>query len=257
MTQLLPSRAELDAHAAASPAFAAWQAGYGPFQHTDETRAAVYRMAHQLVQAGLQPSLDEVYLTLQALDRLSCAGLRLVVHMTYARRLHPDGGPLEAEDFKDEPEGHTGGALNMVPAYAGYLALNALTGQTRGWLMGQGHCVAAIEALNVLTGNLHEEQRRYAEGQAGLERLLQDFYSYEQDGAGRPAAPLGSHVNPHTAGGWPRAATSVSPSCNTRTCRCRAKRWWPSCPTAPPKSSVAATGFRAGGARRTAGSPCR
>ena len=38
----------------------------------------------------------------------------------------------------------------MVPAYAGYLAVNALSGITRGWLMGQGHCVAAIDALNVL-----------------------------------------------------------------------------------------------------------
>ena len=41
--------------------------------------------------------------------------------------------------------------------------------------MGQGHCVAAIDALNVLTGNLHPEQERaYADGEEGLNRLLQD-----------------------------------------------------------------------------------
>lgn len=32
---------------------------------------------------------------------------------------------------------------------------NALTGRTRSWLMGQGHCVAAIDSVNVLVGNLH------------------------------------------------------------------------------------------------------
>ncbi|WP_312290709.1 xylulose 5-phosphate 3-epimerase, partial [Stutzerimonas nitrititolerans] len=110
--------------------------------------------------------------------------------------------PLEAEDFKETPEGHTGGALNMVPAYVGYLGLNALTGSTRGWLMGQGHCVAAIEALNLLTGNLHPEQEQaYADGETGMNRLLQDFYGYHQASDGSPAAPLGSHVNAHTAGG--------------------------------------------------------
>ncbi|MEG6650376.1 xylulose 5-phosphate 3-epimerase, partial [Pseudomonas aeruginosa] len=106
------------------------------------------------------------------------------------------------EEFKTQPEGHTGRALNMVPAYAGYLALNDLTGKTRAWLMGQGHCVAAIDALNVLTGNLHPEQERaYADGVEGLNRLLQDFYGYAQAPIGAPAAPLGCHVYPLTAGG--------------------------------------------------------
>ena len=90
----------------------------------------------------------------------------------------------------------------MVPAYAGYLALNALTGRTRAWLMGQGHCVAAVDALNLLTGNLHPEQAQaYAGGEAGINRLLQDFYGYRRAADGSPLAPLGSHVNPHTAGG--------------------------------------------------------
>ncbi len=202
MSQILPSQDELLAHAAAEPAFAAWLQGHGPLQHSAETRAAVFRTAHQLVQAGLQPDLGSVYQLFRALDRLTASALRIVVHMTYARRIRLDGQPLQAEDFKTQPEGHTGGALNMVPAYAGYLALNVLTGKTRAWLMGQGHCVAAIDALNVLTGNLHPEQERaYADGEEGLNRLLQDFYGYAQAPNGAPAAPLGSHVNPHTAGG--------------------------------------------------------
>lgn len=90
----------------------------------------------------------------------------------------------------------------MVPAYAGYLALNALTGSTRGWLMGQGHCVAAIEALNLLTDNQSVEQAQvYGGGEVGINRLLEDFYGYHQAPDGSPSAPLGSHVNAHTGGG--------------------------------------------------------
>ncbi|MCQ4349082.1 xylulose 5-phosphate 3-epimerase [Pseudomonas stutzeri] len=202
MSQLLPCAEELQAHFLAEPSFAEWARGCGPLQHSQVTQAAVFRLAHQLVQAGSQPDLASVYRLLQALDRLTCAGLWLVAHMTYAQRVRLDGSPLEAEDFKASPEGHTGGALNMVPAYAGYLALNALTGETRAWTMGQGHCVAAIEALNVLTGNLHPEQAtRYGRDEAGLSRLVADFYSYAQAPDGLPGVPLGSHVNPHTAGG--------------------------------------------------------
>ena len=202
MTQLFPSASELAEHARLEPTFAAWQRGYGPLQHSPQTCAAVYRMAHQLVQAGAQADLPSVYRHFHALDRLTAAGLWLVVHMTYAQRVRLDGVALAAEDFKVSPEGHTGGALNMVPAYAGYLALNNLTGETRGWLMGQGHCVAAIEALNLLTANQHPEQaERYPCDEAGMSQLVADFYSYAQNAAGQVSAPLGSHVNPHTAGG--------------------------------------------------------
>lgn len=52
MSQLLPSLAELEQHAQAQPEFASWRQGYGPFGHKLETQAAVFRLAHQLVQAG-------------------------------------------------------------------------------------------------------------------------------------------------------------------------------------------------------------
>lgn len=186
----------------ASTLFSRWQQGYGPITHSEETQKYIKNMAQELVAEGKQPTTDAVYEKLIALDRLTAAGMWVVVHMTYANRLHVDGQPLEAEDFKKQPEGHTGGALNMVPAYAAYMTLNALTGETRAWLMGQGHSVAAIEALNVLLGNLHPEQAQaYGDGEAGLNRLLQDFYGYALAADGSPAAPLGSHVNPHTAGG--------------------------------------------------------
>ncbi|WP_022961012.1 D-xylulose 5-phosphate/D-fructose 6-phosphate phosphoketolase [Halopseudomonas pelagia] len=201
MSQLLPDQSTLDDHAKQCPAFARWSSGQGVISHAPATQAAVYRLAHQLVQREQQPNVETVYQLMTALDQVTSAGLWLVVHMTYAKRCHPDGTALAAEDFKSRPEGHTGGALNMVPAYAAYLALNSLTGHTRSWLMGQGHCVAAIDALNVLISNLHPEQAQRYASDAGLDQLLKDFYSYAQLPDGRPAAPLGSHVNPYTAGG--------------------------------------------------------
>src|SRR5690606_5106044 len=179
-----------------------WRQGYGPIQHSKETSQAIHQMGQRLVELGLQPNITTFYEKMIALDRLTAAAMWLVVHMTYANRVRMDGQPLEAEDYKIQPEGHTGGALNMVPAYAAYMTLNALTGETRAWLMGQGHSVAAIDAINVWLGNMHpEEQKAYGQGEAGLTQLVQDFYGYAQAADGSAAAPLGSHVNAHTAGG--------------------------------------------------------
>ncbi|MEZ2720257.1 xylulose 5-phosphate 3-epimerase [Paenalcaligenes hominis] len=179
-----------------------WQQGYGPIEHSEETRQVIHQMGQRMVELNLQPNLDTFYKKMIALDRLTAAAMWLVIHMTYANRVRMDGQPLEAEDFKTQPEGHTGGALNMVPAYAAYMTLNALTGETRAWLMGQGHSVAAVDAINVLLGNMHPEQKEvYGHGETGLNQLVQDFYGYAQAADGSAAAPLGSHVNPHTAGG--------------------------------------------------------
>lgn len=183
------------------PEFELWRHGYGVIRHSPTTCTRARAMAEALVANGQQPDTEAVFRKLSALDRLTSAGLWLVAHMTYTQRVDISGQPLQPRDFKHFPEGHTGGALNMVPAYAAYLALNNLTGQTRSWLMGQGHCVAAIDALNVLTGNLHPEQLSRYHGPEGLSALVSDFYSYRQRPDGGMAAPLGSHVNPHTAGG--------------------------------------------------------
>lgn len=182
--------------------FARWARGYGPIVHNDLTQLRVHDLAQVLVAAGRADDTVSVYRTLWAADRLAAAGMWLTVHMTYARQVYPDGRAMVADDFKDTPEGHTGGSLNIVPAYVGYLAANALSGLTRGWLMGQGHCVAGIDACNLLVGNMtprHAE--RYDRSEGGLTRFARDFYSYEIDAAGRPASPLGSHVGPNTAGG--------------------------------------------------------
>ena len=179
-----------------------WMRGYGVIRHMPLTCARIDALASALVAANQAPDEDAVYATLIAADRLASATMWVVAHMTYASQVDLSGAPLPAEAFKSTPEGHTGGALNVAPAYVGYLAANLLTAQTRGWILGQGHCVAAIEAANCLVDNLSPAQvGRYGPDQAGLSRLCADFYSYEIDAGGRPAAPLGSHVNAHTAGG--------------------------------------------------------
>lgn len=200
--QHLAASEQAAAHRENDAAFARWAEGYGVIRHSDETQLRVQQLVRSLGSRGAAGDAVDVYELLMALDRVASAGLWLVVHQTYARNVYLDGRALDTEDFKVRPEGHTGGALNMVPAYAGYLAANVLTGVTRGWLMGQGHCVAAVDSLNLLVGNMtpaHAE--RYAVTDEGLTRYVRDFYSYRLREDGRQDSPLGSHVNVHTAGG--------------------------------------------------------
>lgn len=178
-----------------------WQQGKGPIRHQAETVERVHALLERLHAEGKIPTLEAGYRLLIAADNVSCMAMSIVAHMTYAQRINLSGAPLQAEDFKPIPEGHTGGALNMVPAFVAYLVANALTGDTRSWLMGQGHCVAAIEAINTLTGDVSSyQQGRYDRTEAGLARLMTDFYSYAMDAEGHAAVPLGSHAGPATAG---------------------------------------------------------
>lgn len=173
-----------------------WRAGYGPIAHAPETVDRIGALAKRV-------QLDEatLFTQLAAADRLTCAAMWTIAHMTYARRVDLSGAPLPQEAFKSDPQGHTGGSLNMAPAFVGYLLANAISGHTRAWLMGQGHCVAAIEAVNALTGDVSARQQgRYDRSEAGLSRLVSDFYSYAIDPTGRPGVPLGSHAGPDTAG---------------------------------------------------------
>ncbi|GIW54658.1 MAG: hypothetical protein KatS3mg082_1062 [Nitrospiraceae bacterium] len=187
---------------AADPLLARWAEGYGVIRHSNETQVRIHELAASVAGTGSHGDGIALYDLLMALDRLASAGLWLVVHQTYARNVYLDGRPLATDDFKHRPEGHTGGSLNMVPAYAGYLAANAWSGHTRGWLMGQGHCVSAVDSLNLLVGNMTEAHAiRYAVTDEGLTRYVRDFYAYRLRKDGRQDSPLGSHVNAHTAGG--------------------------------------------------------
>ena len=178
-----------------------WRLGYGPLRREATTVERVEGLAARLVERHAWPDEETVYRVLAAADRLASAAMWVVGHMTYARKVDLSGAALAAEAFKTAPEGHMGGSLNMVPAFVGYLTANLLSGKTRSWIMGQGHCVAAIEAVNALTGDVSPMQKgRYDRTEAGLSQLVSDFYSYAIGADGRPSVPLGSHAGPNTAG---------------------------------------------------------
>jgi phosphoketolase len=179
-----------------------WQSGYGVIRHSAETIAQAQTLIERARQSGDDKRATEISQLFAAADRLASAAMWTVAHMTYAARVDLSGADLPASAFKDQPEGHMGGSLNMAIAYVGYLTANALSGHTRAWTLGQGHCVAAIEAVNALTGDVSPAQvARYDRTEAGLSQLASDFYSYAITADGRPAVPLGSHVGAHTAGG--------------------------------------------------------
>jgi phosphoketolase len=185
-----------------NPAADNWAAGYGVIQHTVETQDRIFAMADVLSGWDVRGDGIPFFELLNAADRVASAAMWVVVHETYASNVYLDGRDLAPEDFKPRPEGHTGGSLNMVPAYTGYMAINAITGHTRSWIMGQGHCVAAVDTVNLLLDNMtpaHTE--RYSLTDEGLTRYVRDFYSYKLGADGKQDSPLGSHVNAHTAGG--------------------------------------------------------
>jgi phosphoketolase len=193
MTQHTKIPQELDKN---NIAFKSWVNGNGVIKHNQETQSFVLKV---LREAGIE--LEKALPILKAADILCNQAMWLVINMTYAENIKLSGSSLKATDFKQSPQGHTGGALNMVPAYVGYLAANALSGESREWLMGQGHCVAAVDAVNLLLGNsLPIHEKRYPLNDDGLTKLSRDFYSYEINAKGCPESPIGSHVNVNTAG---------------------------------------------------------
>lgn len=180
--------------------FQTWSKGYGVIQHQENTQAQVKTTIDKLASAGADTS--QLIALFAAADRITNACMWLVVHQAYVRKIDLQGNSLSAEDFKEFPQGHVGGSLNMVPAYVGYMLANALSGITRSWIMGQGHCVAAIDSVNLILDNLlPEHAARYNLSAEGLTRFCTDFYSYQLNQQGLPDSPLGSHINSHTAGG--------------------------------------------------------
>jgi len=152
----------VDLYRAQNPEADRWAKGYGVITHCLETQARAFDMAESLAARGIGGDGVPLFEVLHAADRVASAGMWLVVHETYARRVHLDECVLTSEDFKADPEGHTGGSLNMVPAYTGYMAANAITGHTRSWIMGQGHCVSAIDSVNLLV-DTHGQARGTSE----------------------------------------------------------------------------------------------
>lgn len=154
----------------------AWRRGYGPIERRPETVAMTEAMVERLVRRGAWPEDEDVYRVLAAADRLASAAMWLVLHMTRARQIDVTGAALSPDAFRSDPFDRMHGSLSMAAAYAGHLAANVLSGVTRLSVVGEGLCVAAVEAIHALTGDLaHPHRRRHAPTQAGLSRLVRDF----------------------------------------------------------------------------------
>lgn len=180
-----------------------WEKGYGVISHNKKTKENISKITSYLNSKKIKgDAAVHIYDLLIAADRLSNAAMWLAVHQAYAKNIYLDGRKLKEADFKSDPQGHLGGSLNMIPAYVGYMLANALTGFTRSWVMEQGHAVAAIDSVNLLLNNMNKAHAtRYNLSDDGLSKFAQDFYSYKLTANGTQDSPLGSHVNPHTAGG--------------------------------------------------------
>ena len=160
--------------------FDCWAKGHGVISHNLETQGRIKQLVTTLLKKKKIKSESEFYRVLISLDIITNQAMWLVAHMTYSKYVYLDGRSLANNDFKQDPQGHTGGSLNMVPAFAGLLAANTLTAEHRDWLMGQGHCVAAIDALQLLTGQAKKErQGLFPLTNEGLTEFVRAFYSYQ------------------------------------------------------------------------------
>lgn len=176
-----------------------WRKGYGMINHHEMTQKHVRHVLNKICKN--EGDLEGLLSLMIAADRVTNAAMWLVVHQTYANYVDLSGTELQAENFKENPQGHTGGSLNMIPAYVGYMLANSISGITRAWLMGQGHCVAAIDSVNLILNNMRiEHAERYSWTKEGLTRYVNDFYSYTINADGIQDSPLGSHVNVNTGG---------------------------------------------------------
>ncbi len=194
-------QAELEPLRARNAHFAAWAKGAGVVVHQERTQLGVARLEQAFLAQKKVADSASFYRALEALDVITNQAMWLVVHMTYAQKLYLDGRDLPAADFKLRPRGYTGGALNMVPAFAALHALNHFSQIPHQWIMGQGHSVAAVDALQILTGTaLPERRKKYPLDEAGLSRFVADCNNYRIDKNGRRLSNLGAHVNAWTAG---------------------------------------------------------
>lgn len=166
-----------------------WKLGHGLRPRDLLSIRRIDEMASQLTGRRAWPDTESVYRVLAAADRLTSAAKWLVLHMGFAHRIDVTGAPLRAGDFKKVPAEHMAASLSMVPAVVGYLTANVLSGRTRSWVMGQVHGVAALAAVDALTGGFAcGKKDRHGGKQDCLSSLFENFRTRANRTDGRSPA---------------------------------------------------------------------
>jgi len=167
-----------------------WAQGYGAIRHTLETQAEIFTLAETLAARSVKGDGVSFFDLLHGADRIASMAMWLVVHETYARNVYLDGrnsfpkiSRLPPKDTRGRSE--HGSCLRRVHGR------HALTGTTRSWIMGQGHCVAAIDSVNLLLGNISAAHAgRYSVTDEGLTRLCSRLLFVQDRERRRQDSPL-------------------------------------------------------------------
>ena len=79
-----------------------WLKGYGAIKHSKETQKRIADMVKHLIKNKLTKSENEIYEKLVCADRIESSAMWLVVHQTYAKKIHWDNRYMTKKDFKDD-----------------------------------------------------------------------------------------------------------------------------------------------------------
>jgi hypothetical protein len=130
-----------------------WARGYELVRHHFDTQERVFRMAEQLAARHISGNGFPVFEVLAAADQLASSAMALILQET-CTQANPSTGGSGVTSAKGVPI-HATSALNMVPAYVGYLSINALTGRTRPWVMEGEAAVDAVDRLRAAVADAH------------------------------------------------------------------------------------------------------
>jgi hypothetical protein len=127
-----------------------WASGYGPLHHGIETQARLFELRGKLPERAPAGSMFGV---LGAADRIASASMWLVAH---ALCVSEQGENRFQRGLSNECLDR---ALAMVPAFTGYLAANAISGDSaRGCFVRRGCSREAVEAVNFILCNLGPDE---------------------------------------------------------------------------------------------------
>ena len=164
-----------DAEALLDHHYDVWCRDQGAIEHSPEVQQAALSIAPKLLQQGLIKDLPQWFLFLHQLDVLCSQTAWLVLHMVAFKRL-PIDTHLENHDLKQPRAGSLLKSLSWVPACTAITAFNHLNKHASDWFSNDSDSVAALEAVQLLTGTATRNRKKtYPLTLKGLSALVSDF----------------------------------------------------------------------------------